>query len=56
MMKGTRARGLGFSNESLRIGFADEEGNSRAFFGVMKGGGPVVKFYDEGQRVIWSVP
>ncbi len=47
---------LGFSKESLRIGFADEQGNSRAFFGVMKDSGPVVRFYDEHQSVVWTAP
>ena len=47
---------LGFSKEALRIGFADEHGNNRAFFGVMRKAGPVVKFYDEQQRVVWSAP
>ena len=47
---------LGFAKESLRIGFADEQGNARAFFGVMKNSGPVVRFYDEAQRVIWTAP
>ena len=45
---------LGFAKDSLRIGFADEQGNSRAFFGVMPQGGPVARFYDESQNVIWS--
>lgn len=47
---------LGFSKEALRIGFADEKGNSRAFFGVMRKSGPVAKFYDDQQRVVWSAP
>jgi len=47
---------LGFAKESLRIGFADEAGHSRAFFGVMRDSGPVARFYDEGQNVVWSVP
>lgn len=47
---------LGFTKESLRIGFADEQGASRAFFGVMKDLGPVVRFYDGAQQLIWSAP
>ncbi len=47
---------LGFAKESLRIGFADDAGHSRAFFGVMRDSGPIAKFYDEKQNVVWSVP
>lgn len=47
---------LGFAKDSLRIGFADEQGNSRAFFGVMPESGPIVRFYDASQNLVWSAP
>ncbi|MEM1165719.1 MAG: hypothetical protein AAGI30_05445 [Planctomycetota bacterium] len=54
--KGQVRAWLGFAKDALRIGFADESGNSRAFIGVMKDSGPVAKFYDEKQNVVWAVP
>lgn len=47
---------LGFTKDAVRVGFADEEGNNRVFMGLMPEAGPVVRFYDEEQNVVWSAP
>ncbi|NJK32800.1 MAG: hypothetical protein HC927_10540 [Deltaproteobacteria bacterium] len=51
-----RTRGwMGFSKEAIRVG-CRRGGNSRAFFGVLKGAGAQVRFYDANQSTVWSAP
>lgn len=47
---------LGFTKDAVRVAFADEQGNSRVFMGLMPEAGPVVRFYDEQQNVVWTAP
>lgn len=47
---------LGFTKDAVRVGFADEQGTSRVFMGLMPEAGPVVRFYDDHQNVVWTAP